>query len=239
MGVIFMRISAINCQSNPHFAGEKSAKNKLRDAAGAAAIALAAAAPANEADAQYFYPPPVYPYTYYVPAQTVTTVPNCFVVGDLRNYDREKSMREVFTEIDANGNENGLISAKEVLRTERNNWNLNNLTPYTTTQMRNTEEKFNAISKMYNEDDSDPYTLNYREYKAVMKDYMETKEVNSFINLWQILPMPGFYPPPLHPHHHRHHHHDYRPAPPPVHNFHRPHEHKHSTPPHRHEHRHW
>ena len=233
-----MRISAIKYQTNPHFAGENKSGNKLKNAAGAAAIALAAAVPAGDADAQIFYTPPVYPYTYYVPAPTIMSVPKCFVLGDMRNQDDDKSMRQVFNEIDDNGNGNSVISAKEVVQTERINWNLNNLTPYTGTQMHNAEKNFNALSKAYNEDDSDPYTLNYNEYKAIMNNYMESNEADNLVDLMQLLILQNMLtpPPPPPPIHHHH----YRPAPPrnvapPP-----PHEHRPSTPPPRsHDHRHW
>lgn len=226
-----MRISAINYQTPPqYFAGENKTGNKLKNAAGAAAIALAAAVPPAEADAQIYYTPPVYPYAYYVPTPTITTVPKCFVVGDMRNQTEDKSMRQVFDEIDDNGNGNGVISAKEVVRTERNNWNLNNLTPYTGTQMHNAEKNFNALSKAYNEDDSDPYTLNYNEYKAIMNDYMESSDADNLLDLMELLILQNMLtpPPPPPPIHHHHH---YRPAPPPRHNP--------PPPPHRHDHRHW
>lgn len=199
-----MKISAINYQTNPHFTSERKKSNKLKTAAGAAAIALATAAPASQAEAQ-FYTPPVYPYAYYVPTPTITTVPKCFVVGDMRNQTEDKSMRQVFDEIDDNGNGNGVISAKEVVRTERNNWNLNNLTPYTGTQMHNAEKNFNALSKAYNEDDSDPYTLNYNEYKAIMNDYMESSDADNLLDLMELLILQNMLtPPPPHRHDHRH-----------------------------------
>ena len=143
-----------------------------------------------------------------------TTVPNCFIYGDTKYSDTDKTIRDAFDEIDANGNENGVISAREVVRTERNNWNRNSLTPYTTAQMRKTEQQFNALSRIYNEDDSDPATMNYREYKAVMKDYTETKANQQMNDIINILTIPYLYPPIYHtPHHHhrhphhRHHHH--------------------------------
>lgn len=208
-----MRISAINYQINPNFTGEGNKKSKLKTAAGAAAIAIATAAPISDAEAQVYFPR-VIPRTYpTVPAPAVTSVPNCFVIGDLRNFDYNKSMREVFDEIDANGNENGVISAKEVIRTERNNWNMNNLYPYNTYQMRQAEAQFNALSELYNEDDSDPNTINYKEYKSIMKDFMETKNINNFINLIKVFTIPGFVCPPP-PHHHH-------VAPPPHHKGHR------------------
>lgn len=203
-----MRISAISYQTNPHFAGERT--NKLKTAAGAAAIALATAAPMAEADAQIDYFRPIYPYPYYnyVPAPAAATVPDCFVVGDMKNYNLNKSMRDVFEEIDGNGNENGVISAKEVVKTERKNWNLNKMYPYNTAQMQKTEAEFKVLSELYNEEDSDPNTINYREYKDIMNDYMEVKNSNTFMNLMEIFAIPYLYPPPYyHHHHHRHPHH--------------------------------
>lgn len=83
--------------------------------------------------------------------------------------------------------------------------------------MRAVEEQFNTISEIYNEDNSDPSTMNFREYKAVMKDYSEektNKKIDEFIN---ILTLPYIYSPfytPICPPPHHHHH---RPAPPPRH----------------------
>lgn len=208
-----MRVSAIQSyQSNPYFTADSRTKNKLKNAAGAAAIVLASAAPAMEADAQFYYIPPVLPpsaYYYNPNTRPVTTnIPNCFVVGDLRNYNPNKSMREVFDEIDSNGNKNGVITAKEVIRTERNNWNINHNYPYNSYQMQQTHTAFETISELYNDDDnSNPYTMTYEEYKAAMTDYMETKNINSFINLMKIYTVPYIYPPPP-PHR-------YHPGPPP------------------------
>ena len=206
-----MKISAIGYQTKPHFVGENKRNNALKNTAGAAAIALVTAIPTEKAEAQIYYPPPLYPpITYTYTSSTPTTVPNCFIYGDTKYSEAGKTIRDTFDEIDANGNENGVISAREVVRTERNNWNRNSLTPYTTAQMRKTEQQFNALSRLYNEDDSDPATMNYREYKAVLKDYSETKtnqKLNEFIN---ILTVPYLYPPLYHPPrpHHHHHHHD-------------------------------
>lgn len=213
-----MRISSINYQTKPHFVGENKKNNTLKNATGAAAIAILTAIPTEKAEAQIYYPPPIYPpitYSYPTPSyNTPTTVPNCFIYGDTKYSDTDKTIRDAFDEIDANGNENGVISAREVVRTERNNWNRNSLTPYTTAQMRKTEQQFNALSRIYNEDDSDPATMNYREYKAVMKDYTETKANQQMNDIINILTIPYLYPPIYHtPHHHhrhphhRHHHH--------------------------------
>ena len=116
MGVSCMKNSAINYQTYPqqNFNGEKT-KNKLKNAAGAAAIAIAASAPMAEAEAQYFVPYTPYYYNY-VQKPTVTKIPNCFIIGDITNSDSDdKSMSQVFNEIDRNGNSNGVISAKEVI----------------------------------------------------------------------------------------------------------------------------
>ncbi len=217
-----MRISAIKSyQTNPHFNGEGSNKtNRLKNAAGAAAIALASVVPAEEADAQIFYPP-IYPPTYITVPPLVTPntlnlnpVPNCFIVGDNGNVDYNKSMREVFNELDTN--ENGAISANEVVRTERKNWNRYNIYyPFTPAQEQQTSAKFNALSEAYNEEDSNPNTINYNEYKAIMNDYMEAKQVSDFIKLFTL---PGIMYPPPPPHHH--HRHDV-PPPPPHHRHHR------------------
>ena len=62
----------------------------MRNTAGAAAIAIASAMPMEKADAQYFVPPPpIPPITYYqgyIP-QTAYDVPDCFIYGDVRNFD--------------------------------------------------------------------------------------------------------------------------------------------------------
>jgi len=211
-----MKIGAVNnYQTHPHFTGESKKSNTLKNTAGAAAIALAAAIPAENADAQYYYPPIYPPITYTVPS-TPASVPKCFIYGDTKYSSANKSTRETFDEIDANGNENGVISAKEVIRTERNNWNRNNMSPFTTAQMRSVEQQFNALSRIYNEDESDPETMNYREYRAVMEDYSEektSKKLQEFINILAVpyLYDPFFLTPP--PHHHHHHHHRHTPPP--------------------------
>ncbi len=120
-------------------------------------------------------------------------------------------MREVFNELDTN--ENGAISANEVVRTERKNWNRYNIYyPFTPAQEQQTSAKFNALSEAYNEEDSNPNTINYNEYKAIMNDYMEAKQVSDFIKLFTL---PGIMYPP-----HHHHRHDV-PPPPPHHRHHR------------------
>ncbi len=234
-----MRISAIHYQTNPqNFKGEGT-KNKIKNAAGAAAIAIAASAPMTEAEAQFIYVPATPPRYTYVAKPVVTSVPDCFVVGDITRSDpdaTEKSMRQVFDEIDANGNGNGVISAKEVMRTERKNWNETQLYPYTDSQMSEDAAQFNALSKIYNEDGSDPNTMNYREYRSVMNSYMTNKNVNKFVDLMRVLTIPYYTVPTLpyyyypRPHYHR----PYGPPPPPRHRH---------TPPPRHKyneyHRHW
>ena len=210
-----MKIASINTyQTKPHFAGENSKTNKLKNAAGAAVVALAVAAPMEKADAQiYFYPPPVTPYTVVVPQPVVTSVPDCFVVGDMSNFSYNKSMGQVFGELDAD--RNGEISANEVVRTQRNNWNMNNIYPYNNYQMNSDAAEFNAVSRLYNDERTNPNTMNYSEYRAVMNDYMKVKNVNTFVNLMRLLIGPAYCPPP---HYHVHpvppppprHHHHYR-----------------------------
>ena len=215
-----MKIGAVSYQTKPnyHFTGENSKKNNsLKNTAGAAALALAAAMPIEDADAQIYFPPPIYPPVTYTMPSTPVTIPKCFIYGDTKYSTTDKTLRDAFSEIDSNGNENGVISAREVIRTERNNWNRENYSPFTTAQMRAVEEQFNTISEIYNEDNSDPSTMNFREYKAVMKDYSEektNKKIDEFIN---ILTLPYIYSPfytPICPPPHHHHH---RPAPPPRH----------------------
>ncbi len=204
-----MRISAIqNYQKNTaYFSGEK--KNKLKNAAGAAAIALATAVPATNADAQYYYytPPITFP-----PTATLKhpgLIPDCFIIGDLKTFNGGKSMEQIFNEIDLN--ENGTISANEVVRTERNNKTLYNAYPYNTYtqyQSRHTRNQFQDLSETYNEDDSNPNTINFNEYKAIMEDFLDRPT-------GIIYPVPPLYNPfrpnPPH-HHHRHRDHDRPPG---------------------------
>lgn len=207
-----MKISRVGMNVNPQFTGEKT-KKALKNTAGAAAIAIASAVPATEADAQFFVPPPVQHY-YYVPVvpNPVTTVPNCFVYGDVDNFDTDKSMSEVFSEIDSKIKENGSISMGEVVGMERDNWNKTHFYPYSNYQMQNTAANFKVLSNMYNEEGSNPNTINYSEYKNIMKSYMQYRNVANFIGLMQLLTIPRPVCPP--PHHHRH-------MPPP------PHHHRH------------
>lgn len=208
-----MRISAIqNYQTNNYFLGEK--KNKLKNAAGAAAIALATAAPINDANAQYYYyTPPLAlnpPTTIYSPAN----VPDCFIIGDLQTFNEEKSMKQVFDEIDSNGNSNGTISANEVIRTDKNNKTRYNVYPYniyTQYQSQYTRNLFQTLSQTYNEEDSNPNTINFNEYKAIMEDYLEAKHVTNFIDLFTtpgiVYPLPPLFKP-NEPHHHKHRNHN-------------------------------
>lgn len=212
-----MRINRIGYQTNPNFAGEKTdkAKKAIRNTAGAAAVALAASLNVDKADAQVFYPLPMpVPPTYYYYNPTISTVniPNCFIYGDVTNFDYNKSLSDNFNEIDANGNENGVLSAQEVARTERENWNATHLYPYNSNQYRYTVHTFNTLSRMYNEEDSNPKTINYSEYRKIMNDYMQARNVTSFFNLLRIFTVPNLlYPRPIAPPPPHHHH----PAPPP------------------------
>lgn len=211
-----MRITAINSyKSNLNFNGDNSGKaNKLKTAAGAAAIALATAMPMEDTDAQIFYPPVVYPQIYpTMPIQINKPIPDCFITGDNGNVNYNKNMKQVFNELDKN--KNGTISANEVLRTEKNNWNRYNIYyPFTQQQMMQTESTFNSLAESYNEEDSNPTTINYNEYKDIMNDYMESKQISDFVKLFTL---PGIiYPLPphhhyhdIHRHHDHHHHHRY------------------------------
>lgn len=195
-----MKISAINNYQKINFTGEK--KDRVKNTAAAAMIALASAAPATQADAQIYYPPRIYPYTAIQP-HIMTSVPRCFVIGDITNIEYGKSMKDVFKEIDKD--ESGTISAKELIRAERKNWNATNLYPYNAYQMKRTEAQFNTISELYNEEESNPETINYNEYKAIMNDYMEAKNVNDFLNLMRLFTYPNCPPPHRHrmpPHRH-------------------------------------
>ena len=196
-----MRISAIqNYQSNKSFLGEK--KNKLKNAAGAAALALATTAPITDAKAQYYYIPPITPIT---TTYTPKTVPDCFIIGDLKTFDEQKTQKQIFNEIDDNGNSNGTISVKEVLRTDLNNKIRYNGT-YNQYDIQRIRNQFHALSEAYNEEDSNPNTINYNEYKAIMKDYYEANKINVLYPPGIGYPIPPLYNPFLFdgPHHHRH-----------------------------------
>lgn len=215
-----MRVGAISFQTNQKFTGENKKNNTLRNTAGAAAIALATAMPIEKADAQIYYPPPVYPiyptypvYSYNILTQPLTTIPLCFAHGDTKN-EASKTFREMFDEIDANGNENGVISSNEVVRTERNNWNRENLKPFTSAQMKQTEKQFKELSKIYNEDNSDPNTMNFREYRSVMKDYVDNGPTENVRQILNILTTPYMYGPIVPPPPKKHHHHNHRHTPP-------------------------
>ena len=142
-----MRISAIQSyQTNTYFSGEK--KNKLKNTAGAAAIALVTAVPATNADAQYYYTPPITlppPATLHTPG----SVPDCFIIGDMKTFNGGKSLKQVFNEIDSN--QNGTISANEVVRTDRNNKTRYNVYPYnvyTQYQSQYTRNQFQDLLKI-------------------------------------------------------------------------------------------
>lgn len=206
-----MKIAAINCN---HFTGEKSKAGKVKTAASAAAVALAVAAPVKEADAQILYPvPPAAMYQYYVPSAGLNVnVPNCFIYGDMENFDYNKSMKEVFTEIDSGKNPNRELSVNEVLRRERNNWNMFNLYPMNVNQMELIAARFNILSNLYNEEGSNPKTISYSEYKTIMNDYMRAKNVRDFFMLMNILSHPSYRRPmvptppqrPVHPYPQQH-----------------------------------
>lgn len=209
-----MRILSINnYYANPHFTGENQKKNKLKNAAGAAAIALATAVPAQEANSQILYPP-IYPYSTAIarPLPKISPVPDCFIVGNNRIVNYNKSPREIFDEIDNNGN--GVLSAKEVVMTECNNWNKYNsyIAPFNTAQMQYTNNQFNNLSKTYNEEDSNPNTINYNEYKNIMEDYEQAQIISNAAKFLTLPPLICPPPPPPRPHH---------PVPPPPHKHHR------------------
>ncbi len=194
-----MRVSAIHYQSKPVFTGESSTKNKIRNAAGAAAIALAAMSPSAEADAQF----PIYPnYTY---VSTRLKVPRSFVLGDTSYPIADKSREKIFSEIDKNNN--GVLSAREVVNTDIKNWNRNNPMLATASMAAQWQQLFRQVSYEYNQDNSNPNTINLEEYNAIMDDYDE-QNANTFII--PIVPYPYYIappPPPPHHHHPRHHHH--------------------------------
>lgn len=203
-----MRISKIGYNYTPNFSGEHSGSKKksIKNTVGAAAVALAAAVPSAEADAQYFVPiPPQSYYYYYNAVPTPVSVPNCFIYGDVSNFDTEKTMYDVFSEIDSKINENDVISMGEVVGMERDNWNKTHFYPYQNYQMQSTANNFRMLSNMFNEENSNPNTINFREYKKIMNAYMESKNMANFIDLMRILTIPRPICPPPH-HHHRHRH---------------------------------
>lgn len=194
-----MRITAIqNYHTNPNFYGDNKKSNKLRNAAGAAAIALATVIPAEEAEAQIYYPPINY-ITVPVTNTKMYNVPDCFKKGDKEYPNPNKTKKEIFNELDINGN--GALSAKEVVNIEQNNWNkYMKYIPFSQKQLEYTARQFNLLSEKYNEDNSNPNTINYNEYKAIMDDYEEA-EKNT---IYMPVAVPNvIYPIPPH-HHHRH-----------------------------------
>lgn len=205
-----MKISGIRSYSPTSFNGENSSKkaNAAKTAAGAAMIAMATAIPAQEADAQIYYPYVPHSHYYYVPTVPSMSVPECFVYGDMENYDYDKSMNQVFSEVDGKVAENRELSLNEVVQTEKDNWNMNNLYPFNSRQRRRTIDQFKTLSELYNERGSNPKTISYSEYKKIMNDYMKEKNVANFMILMDLLtrPRPHYHrhlPPP--PHHHHHH----------------------------------
>lgn len=208
-----MKVSSIGVTTPQHFTGEKT-KKAMRNTAGAAAIALATAMPMEKADAQFVMPPPPFPpITYYQPyiAPTAYDVPDCFVYGDVTEFDYDKSLAQTFNDIDSKGKRNGTISVNETIAADRDNWNATHLYPYNAYQMNRTVNNFNLVSNMYNEEGSNPNTINFNEYKKIMQDYMRARNINSFFNLLRIITVPRIVCPPPH----------YHPVPPPPHHHHR------------------
>lgn len=206
-----MKVSAINTIPRINFQGESSKNtNGVKSAAGAAVIALAALAPTEEANAQYYAPIPPH-IQYYVPAAPAMNVPRCFVVGDEASENYEKTVPDVFNEIDREIEENGQISVNEVVQLEEANWNLSNYTPMTRAQKQRTADLVKNLSRRYNEYGSNPNTISYSEYKKIMNAYMQSKNIADFVNLLQLLMVPQCPP-------HHHHHHPHPPmTPPPYH----------------------
>lgn len=195
-----MRITAIqNYHTNPNFYGDNKKSNKLRNAAGAAAIALATAIPAEEANAQIYYPPINY-ITVPVTNTPMYNIPNCFKTGDKDFINPDKTRREIFQELDIN--ENGTLSTQEVVNIEQNNWNkYMKYIPFSQKQVEYTARQFNILSEKYNKDDSNPNTINYDEYKTIMDDYEEAQRNT----IYMPVAIPGVvYPLPPHHHHQRH-----------------------------------
>ncbi len=195
-----MRITAIqNYHTNPNFYGDNKKSNKLRNAAGAAAIALATAIPAEEANAQIYYPPINY-ITVPVTNTPMYNIPNCFKTGDKDFINPDKTRREIFQELDIN--ENGTLSTQEVVNIEQNNWNkYMKYIPFSQKQVEYTARQFNILSEKYNKDDSNPNTINYDEYKTIMDDYEEAQRNT----IYMPVAVPGVvYPLPPHHHHQRH-----------------------------------
>lgn len=208
-----MRITAIqNYHTNPNFYGDKKKSNKLKNAAGVATIAIATTIPAEESKAQIYYPTINY-ITVPVSNTQMYKVPNCFITGNKENPNPNKTKKEIFDELDINGN--GALSANEVVNTEQNNWNkYMQYIPFSQKQVDYTARQFNLLSEQYNEDDSNPNTINYNEYKSIMDDYEEIQKNT----IYMPVAVPGIIYPTI-PHHH-HHRHD---APPPPHRRHHRH----------------
>lgn len=207
-----MKVSAINTIPKVQFSGENSNSKKangIKTAAGATMIALATAVPSQEAQAQYYVP--IYPRVQYVVPTPTMNIPNCFVYGDINNEDYEKTMPDVFNEIDSQINQNGQISVNEVVALEEYNWNSTNMYPMTRAQKQNTANLVKNLSRQYNQKGSNPNTINYNEYKNIMNSYMQSKNIANFFNLLQIFASPYYhipypYPPLCPPHHHHRHH---------------------------------
>ncbi len=208
-----MKVSAINTMQRVYFNGESTNSKKnlgaLKNTAGAAMIALAAAVPAQEADAQYFVP--VYPHVHYYVPMPEMKVPNCFVYGDVTNENYEKTMPDVFTEIDREIYKNGQISVNEVVSLEEYNHNSTAPYPMSRAEKLKIANLVKSLSRKYNESDSNPNTINYNEYSEIMSDYMKSKNAANFMNLLQILVNPYYYGiHPYYPHRHLPPHHHYR-----------------------------
>lgn len=201
-----MKVLGIKSSSPIQFTGDKSKKaNSAKTAAGAAMIALATAMPAQEADAQYYYYYPYVPHTYYyIPTPQRMQVPNCFIDGDMQNLEYDKSLNQVFSEIDAKVDPNRELSVNEVVQAEKDNWHLYNYYPYNSANMRRTVNQFKYLSEVYNEKGSNPKTISYSEYKSIMKDYMAARNITNFIMLMDLLSRPRYHYhqcPPSPPHH--------------------------------------
>lgn len=213
-----MRISAIKYQTNPVYTGENRPKhNKLKSLAGATVIAIAASSPIENSEAQIIPYVPNFNYPTYTTRADAINTPKCFKIGDIAlNSDTDKSSREIFNELDINGN--GVISSNEVVEIERSNWNEENIYPYTSTNAKNTQKRFKALAEVYNEDNSNPNTINYNEYRKIMSDYEKSNDYN-FVPIY---PYPYYYtlPPVYHYRPHRPHIH-HTPPPPPRHHHHR------------------
>ena len=206
MGV-YMKVSAVNRFSTLNFNGEGSRKtNKVRNAAGAAMIALATTVPADEANAQLYRPlppPPTY-FHYYVPAP-VMNIPGCFIVGDNTVENYEKTMQDVFNEVDRAIDENGELSVNEIVSVEANNRMTVGLAPMTRQEKVRKANLVKDLAKKYNQTGSNPNTIDFSEYQKIMNDYMQSKNIADFMNLLQIWTNSQY--------HYRYH----RPLPPPRH----------------------